>query len=103
MNKGLLIITLRNTALAALYIFLVSQIMQNGSKLFGTTDSEFTPFVVLLLFCFSSAVVGGLVFGKSLFLFLDNKKEESVKAAIYSVGWLGVYTVLGFIALYLTK
>jgi len=103
MNKKLLLITLRNTSIAALYIFIVSQIMQNGSKLFGETDTMFTPFVVLLLFTLSAAVVGGLIMGKSVFLFLDNKKEESVKAAIYSVGWLGLYTILAFVVLFLAR
>jgi len=98
-----LAITFRNTVLAAIYIFIVSQIMQNGDKFFGKTDNMFTPFVVLLLFCLSAAVVGGLVFGKSLFLFLENKKDESVRSAIYSIGWLGVYTVLGLLTLFIVK
>jgi len=103
MNKSLITVTFRNTALAAIYIFLLSQVMQNGSKLFGETDNAFTPFVVLMLFCLSTAVVGGLVFGKSLFLFIEGKKEDGVKSAIYSIGWLGVYTLIGFIILFLIK
>jgi len=103
MKNKLLLTSLKNTSLAALYILAVSQLMQNGSKLFGEKDSALTPFVVLLLFCLSAAVVGGLVFGKTVFLFLEGKKEEGVKSAIYSVGWLGAYTILGFIVLYLTK
>lgn len=103
MNKDLLFKTFLSTAGAAVYIFLVSQVMQNGSKLYGEADKMLTPFVVLLLFSFSAAVVGGLVFGRSIFLFLDNKKTESIKAAIYSVGWLGVFTLASLIALILFK
>ncbi len=103
MNKELMFKTFRNTAGAAIYIFLVSQIMQNGDKLFGKGDNMFTPFVVMLLFSLSAAVVGGLVLGLSLMLFLDNKKSESVKAAIYSVGWMALYTILGFALLALIK
>jgi hypothetical protein len=103
MNKDLLIKTFRNTTGAIIYIFLVSQVMQNGGKLFGENDNFFTPFVVLLIFCFSAAVVGGLVFGQSVILYLDNKKTESIKAAIYSIGWLGIYTILGFLTLIIIK
>jgi len=103
MNKELLVKTFRNTAGAVIYIFLVSQIMQNGGKLFGEADNMFTPFVVLLLFSFSAAVVGGLTFGQSVILFIDNKKSDSIKAAIYSVGWLGLYTILGFLILIILK
>lgn len=99
MNKDLLLKTFRNTSGAAIYIFLVSQIMQNGDKLFGETDNLFSPFVFLLLFSLSAAIVGGLVFGQSIILFAENKKSESIKAAIYSVCWLGIFTVLGLIAL----
>ena len=52
-----------------------------------------------MLFCLSAAVVGGAVFGESLYLFFDNRKAAAIKAAIYSVGWLGVYTVIGLYTL----
>lgn len=103
MNKQLLGKTFLSTAGAAVYIFLVSQVMQNGTRLFGEADKMLTPFVVLLLFSFSAAVVGGLIFGRSIFLFLDNKKTESIKAAIYSVGWLGVFTLTSLLVLIIIK
>ena len=103
MDKKLLARTFMNTALAAIYIFLVSQLMQNAGKLFGQKDNFFTPFVILLLFTLSAAVVGGLVFGQSVLLFSEGKNAESIKAAIYSVGWLSLYTVLGFITLLFIK
>jgi hypothetical protein len=101
--KELALKTLRNTAGAAIYIFLVSQIMQNGERLFGKTDNMFTPFAVLMLFTLSAAVVGGLVFGQAVYLFLDNKKKESVQAAIYSIGWLLVIALGVFVLMFLLK
>ncbi len=95
MNKRLLTTTFRNTAIAVVYIFLVSQIMQHGDQLFGQKDTFLTPFIVLLLFSLSAAVVGGLVLGQAVVLVLEKKSAEGVKAAIYSVGWLAVYTLLG--------
>jgi hypothetical protein len=103
MNKQLLLKTFRNTALAAIYIFLVSQLMLRGGEWFGNGNSVVGSFVILLLFSLSAAVVGGLVFGESVILFFDNKKRESIKAAIYSVGWLGLYTALGLLTLVTVK
>jgi len=99
MDKQLLTKTFRNTALAAVYIFLVSQIMQHGSQWFGQKDNFLTPFVVLLLFSLSAAMVGGLVLGQAVILVLEKKSAEGVKAVIYSIGWLAVYTMLGVVAL----
>lgn len=93
--------TLRNTVLAVIYIFGVSQLLQNGEKLFGKMDNMFSSFVFLMLFSLSAAVVGGLIFGQAIFLFFDGKKKESVKAAVYSVGWLALFTVIGVVALML--
>jgi len=103
MNNKLLIQTLRNVTFVAVYVFFVSQIMQNGDRLFGEVDNMLAPFVFLLLFSLSAAVVGGLIFGQSIMLFLSGKKSESIKAAQYSVGWLGIYTVLGLILLLVLK
>lgn len=104
MDKKLLLKTFRNTIGAAIYIFAVSQIMQNGERLFGSdNDNMFAPFAVLLLFSLSAAVVGSLLFGQSISLFLEGKKIEGYKAAIYSIGWLGIYTVLGLLTLFIVK
>lgn len=89
--------------MAAIYIFLVSQLMQNGEKLFGHTNNAMGPFVILLLFSLSAAVVGGLVFGDSVILFFENKRDKGIKSAIYSVGWLGIYTAIGLLALAIIK
>jgi hypothetical protein len=103
MNKKLLLKSFRNTTAAAIYIFGVSQIMNNGDKIFGEVDNMLAPFVFLLLFSLSAAVVGGLVLGESVMLFLDNKKRESITAAIYSVAFLALYTLLGIIVLIALK
>jgi hypothetical protein len=103
MDKKLILKSFINTALATLYIFLVSQIMLNEQRWFGDMNNNFGPFVILLLFSLSAAVVGGLVFGNSVLLFFENKKHEGIKSAIYSIGWLGVYTFLGLLILLIIK
>ncbi|MDD3661596.1 MAG: hypothetical protein PHG63_00875 [Candidatus Dojkabacteria bacterium] len=103
MNNELLLKTFRNTLGAAVYIFAVSQVMRSGETLFGNEDSVFMPFVFLLLFSLSAAVVGGLVFGLSVVQFFEGRKAESIRSAIYSVGWLGLYTVLGLLVLMIVR
>lgn len=102
MNKKIALITLRNVSLAALYIFLVSQLMQNGEKLFGNVENNILgPFAILLLFSLSAAVVGSLVFGHAVYLFLSKDTKKAMTSAIYSVGWLFLVTVLVFLFLVL--
>lgn len=103
MDKKLMLRTFVNATGAAIYIFIVSQIMQNGDKLFGKEDNMFAPFAALLLFSLSAAVVGGLILGNPLVLFLEGKKKESIKAAVYSISWLGLYTILGLFTLIILK
>jgi len=79
------------------YITVVATFMQNGSKLFGEKDNFITPIVVLLLFTLSAIVVGGLVLGKPLMLYLDNKKKEAVSMFLQTAAWLAGFTVVAMI------
>ncbi|HZJ34819.1 MAG TPA: hypothetical protein VFD55_02270 [Candidatus Angelobacter sp.] len=104
MRNNLVLTTLRNTIGAIVYIFLVSQIMNSGQELFGNLGNNFLgPFAVLLLFVLSAAVVGGLLFGQAIYLFLEGKKKDGVKSAIYSIGWLFLITTVIFLALLIIK
>ena len=92
--------TFRNTIGAIAYIFLVSQIINNGELLFGNSENSFLgPFAILLLFVLSAAVVGGLLFGQAIYLFFEGKRKDSIKSAIYSIGWLFVITATVFVGL----
>jgi len=62
------------------YIFLVGQIMTNGSKIFGQSDNKIVaPIFALLLFILSALVTGWLILGKPLTLYLDGEKKASLK------------------------
>lgn len=101
MNKELLFKTYRNVSGAALYVFLVSQVMQHGNQWFGKEDNFFTPVAFLLLFSLSAAVMASLIFGLPAILLLDGKKKDGILAVFYSIGWLGFYTILGLLILIL--
>jgi uncharacterized membrane protein len=77
--------------------------MQNGDKLFGKVDNILVPFVFLLLFSLSAATVGSLTLGLPVLMFFDGKKTDSIKAAIYSIGWLGLYTLVGLVILFVVN
>ena len=97
MNKKILRRTLISTLIATVYIFLVSQIISNGDKIFGQMNNMLAPFVFLLLFSLSAAVVGGLVFGESVLLLIKGKYSDGIISAVYSVVWMGLYTFLGLL------
>ena len=84
---------------AGIYIFAVSQVMYYGNKIFGEKDTNLTPFVVLLLFSVSAAIVGSLIFGQAVMLFLNKKNKEAVQSASYSILWLFIITILFLIVL----
>ncbi len=102
MDNKLLNVSIRNSLLAVIYIFAVSQLIFKGDIFFGALGNTFLgPFALLLLFSASAAMVGGLVFGQAIMLFLDGKKKESIQSALYSVGCLMTVTLLIFALLYL--
>lgn len=87
---------------ALVYIALVGTLMQNGSKIFGETDNFITPIAVLLLFTLSAIVVGGLILGKPIMLYLDTKKKEAISLLISTALWLaGFTTITLLVALFL--
>lgn len=85
------------------YIALVSVIMTNADKLFGKMENYLGPIAFLLLFTLSAIVVGGLVIGKPLMLYLDGKKKESIAALLAVIGWLAVFTIIAIMVLILIK
>jgi hypothetical protein len=82
-----------------IYVFLVTAIMNNGEKLFGSEDNEMLmPVVFLLLFVFSALITSFLVLGKPLMLYLDGQKKEGVKMLFYTGGFLlAIIVIVGTI------
>src|SRR4051812_45018195 len=104
MNTKLMVTSFRNVLLAGAYIFGVSQFLFYADRIFaGVGNTHLAPFAFLLLFTLSAAVVGSLVFGQAVVLFFDNKRLESVKSVVYSVGWLFLITVIVITTLIIIK
>lgn len=81
------------------YISLVSLVMSHGDQIFGKMDNSFSPIAFLSLFTLSSLVVGVLILGKPIMLYLDNKKKEAIELLSYTIGWMGLFTIILLIIL----
>lgn len=102
-NSRLAMTAVLNSLGVAVYIFLVSLVMNNGDKIFGQMTGAIAPVAFLLLFVFSALVTGGLILGRPIMLYLDGQKKEGLKLLFYTGASLLVLLVLAFLVLVLTK
>ena len=88
------------SSIAVVYIALVSTIMNNAERIFGQQDkSVLAPIVFLLLLVISVAMMGTLIFGKPLMLYIDGKRREAVEMVICTIVCLMIYVGLILVAL----
>lgn len=97
MKKTIVVRTLLNSLGVAAYVAAVATIMRYGERLFGQMTTVLAATAFLLLFCVSAAVVGSLVFGYPVVLFLNGQKREAVTTAIMTIGWLALITVAALV------
>lgn len=81
----------------AAWISIVAAFMQNANDWFGTQDSIISISALLILFATSALVVGGLLVGKPIFLYIDGKKKEAVQMLLCNGGWLVLFFVVALI------
>ena len=83
----------------AAYVVVVAVFMYFGSEgAFGTTKSVFAPIAMLMLFVFSAAFTGTLMFGRPVIWYLDGKKHEALSLLIQT---LGIFMLITFLVLIL--
>lgn len=99
MKQKVLFHSLLHAILAFLYVSGVAWIMQNGERLFGEFNSFFGPVLFLLLFVLSATIMGTLVLGRPILLYLDGSKSEALKFFGFTVGWLFLIALTIFIFL----
>ena len=80
-----------------IYIFLVACLMKNAEQLFGQAEGIIGVVAFLLLFVLSAAVMGALVLGKPVMMFLAGDRKEAVKLFLYTILWLLGWLILIFI------
>lgn len=81
------------------YVLLVGVVVTNGERLFGGANGFWGPVSMLLLLVLSVAVVGVLIFGKPVFMYLDGTKKAAWALLLYTIGWLAVIVVIALVLL----
>lgn len=76
------------------YIMGVVYFMQTVGTWFGGKDTILSVAPVLLLLVFSVSVMGVLVFGRPVYLFVTGFRREAVEFLIYTMGWMLVILIL---------
>lgn len=83
-----------------LYIILVVSLRFSlGSFFPEAEDNILIPIAMLLLFVFSAALTGFLVFGRPVMWYLDGKRKEAVSLLTYTLVILFIITLIAFIIL----
>ncbi|MFH1112171.1 MAG: hypothetical protein V1712_03870 [Patescibacteria group bacterium] len=98
-NSKLLYYSLINSFATFIYVVLVAWTMFNGDKVFGKMNTLLGPVAFLLLFVVSATIVGILVLGKPVGLYLEGFKKEAIKLLIYTVVCLIIITALALLAM----
>ena len=90
---------LLNAAATAAYVTAVASFLFYAPKMFGRPDnSVFIPIALLLLFVFSAAFTGSLIFGRPALWYLDGKKKEALSLLIATLAiFLGIILIALFL------
>ena len=104
MNK-IMRMALTNSLATGLYVVAVGTFMYYGSMVkIGKNAQYLGPIAMLLLFVFSAALTGYLVFGKPALLYLDGKKKDAVNLLTYTLSFLFVLTFVAIASvIFLTR
>lgn len=89
-----------NAFTTALYIIAVGSFMYYGSLIkLGRTNTMFVPIALLLLFVFSAAITGFLIFGKPAQMYVDGKKKEALSLLTYTLIFFSIITFIAIVLL----
>jgi hypothetical protein len=83
------------------YIAIVAYLLQHADNWFGQMTNIWGPIAFLLLFTISAAIVGLLVFGRPVHMYLDGKKKEAFAFTFTTIGFLFVEALFMFIIMML--
>lgn len=98
-NSKLIAYALGNSFGAFAYTALVTVVLYNGNDWFGGANNFLMPLALLMLFVISATIVGLLILGRPIVLYLNKFKKEAIKLLLYTVGFLFIFTIIVFILL----
>ncbi len=96
MKNNPILQSLVHAVLVFIYILLVTIVMRHGGQVFENDKSFLGPIAFLMLFVLSAAVMGALVLGRPILLYLDGHKTAAVKFFAYTIGWIIVVITFVF-------
>ena len=101
-NQKLIITSLVDSLLAVLYVSVVVLIMNNSKNFFDKTPEVAIGIAMLMLFVTSATVMGFLILGRPILMYLDGAKKEAVKLFYFTITWLAliVITIFSSIAIF---
>ena len=83
-----------NSVVTTVYIIGVALFLYFGAMMKFGRNSFLAPIALLLLFVFSAALTGFLIFGKPAELYVDGKKKEALSLLTYTLIILSAVTFL---------
>lgn len=92
-----------HTALIVTYTAGVSWVLSNGQKIFGEEKTFLAPLSFLLLFVLSAAIVGSLVVGRPVMLYVNGQKSDALKFFGATLAWIFVFILVIFAEFFLRK
>lgn len=98
-NKKLWKIAATDGILTGVYVAGVATLMSYGNRIFGTADSALGGVAILMLLVLSAVIVGTLILGRPLMMYLDGDKKEAVKTLGLTILVLFVLTTLAMMLL----
>ncbi|MCX6779115.1 MAG: hypothetical protein NTU97_02700 [Candidatus Magasanikbacteria bacterium] len=94
MNKKITLMGFLSAVALLAYVFLVALFFSFAERLMGEKPG-FSGFgIFLLLLVFSASLCGTLMFGRPIYLFLNNFKKESIWQIVSNLVWVFVLLVL---------
>ena len=93
-KSKLILLSLINSVGTFVYIILVALFFTHGSKIFGQADNLWGGIIILMLFVFSALIVGLLILGRPIILYLNDLRKEGVQLLIYTMITLLLFLII---------
>lgn len=102
MKNNIIKIAALNALATTAYIVAVASFLFYAPKVFKSgDDTVLIPIVMLMLFVFSAATTGLLLFGRPAFWYLDGKKKEALSLLVSTLIIFLLITLVAFFVLFL--
>ncbi|MDO8602105.1 MAG: hypothetical protein Q7R62_03205 [bacterium] len=97
MKNKTILHSLGHAVLVFLYVSGVVWIISHGEAIFGgEPESVWVPIMMLMLLVLSVAVMGALVLGRPILLYLSGAKSEALRFFVYTLAWIFVIMLVVF-------